>query len=395
MFDNARPKRILIFSLAYLPFVGGAELAVKEITDRIEPGDVEFDMVTLRFERALPRVERVGNVTVHRLGFARRGVTINDTFRFPLSLNKILFPFFAASQALRLYRSRRYSALWAIMANQAGFAALFFTWLRPRVPFVLTLQEGDPIAHILRRVGILRPLFKQIFRRAAVVTAISNYLADFAREMGTRGRVEVIPNGVDVHRFQTSNLRLQNERTQAYCNIRADEKIVITVSRLVHKNGVDTLIEAMRFLPENVTLFVLGTGPLENKLKANSYKLKARIKFLGHIDHSELPHYLALADVFCRPSRSEGMGSAFIEAMAAGVPVVATAVGGIPDFLRHEETGLFAEVDNPESVATNITRLLEDRALCERIISNARKIVEARYDWDMITIEMVRAFFRA
>ncbi|MDP3735605.1 MAG: glycosyltransferase [bacterium] len=403
--DNSAPKRILIFSLAYLPFVGGAELAVKEVTDRIAPGEIEFDLVTLRFDGALSCVERVGNVTVHRLGFARRGATINDTFRFPLSLNKILFPFLATWKAFRLYGTRRYSAAWAIMANQAGFAVLFFTWLCPRVPFVLTLQEGDPIEHILRRVGVMRPLFRQIFRRAAVVTAISKYLAEFAREMGARGKVEVIPNGVDLRNFQFSIFNFQSisndsifkhagpNTLRGRLGLADDDRVVITVSRLVEKNGVDTLIEAMRFLPENVKLLILGAGPLEELLKAKSYKLKARVKFLGHVNHANLPEYLWLADVFCRPSRSEGMGSAFIEAMAAGVPVVATRVGGIPDFLRDEETGLFAEVDNPESVAAQIARLLKDYELCERIRVSAREVAE-RYDWNTIASEMAtRAFF--
>lgn len=401
MFDNARQKqkRVLIFSLAYVPFVGGAELAVKEITGHVSSSDIEFDLVTLRFDRLLPRTERVGNVTVHRIGFSRSGATINDTFHFPLSFNKVLFPFLAAWKAFLLHRSRRYDAAWAIMANQAGFAALFFSYLRPSVPFVLTLQEGDPIAHILLRVGVLRPLFRQIFRRAAVVTAISNYLADFARQMGATGRVEVIPNGVDVEKFQNTkhkfqtNLKFQILNFKQALGIGDDERVVVTVSRLVHKNGVDTLIEAMKFLPENAKLVIIGAGPLEESLKAKSNKLKARVHFLGHIDHTELPHYLALADVFCRPSRSEGMGSAFLEAMAVGVPVVATAVGGIPDFLCHEETGLFAEVDNSESVATQITRFLEDRSFREYIITNARAMVEKRYEWNRIAREMIaRAF---
>ena len=75
--DSPRPtsngvKRILIFSLAYTPYVGGAELSIKEITDRLDPAEYEFDMVTLRFDEKLPRAERVGNITVHRIGFTAR-----------------------------------------------------------------------------------------------------------------------------------------------------------------------------------------------------------------------------------------------------------------------------------------------------------------------------------
>ena len=71
-------KRILVFSLAYHPFVGGAEIAVKEITDRIGEGEITFDMITLRYDSRLPRVERVGNVMVHRIGFTRRAPSPAD-----------------------------------------------------------------------------------------------------------------------------------------------------------------------------------------------------------------------------------------------------------------------------------------------------------------------------
>ncbi|MEK7494227.1 MAG: hypothetical protein AAB630_03680, partial [Patescibacteria group bacterium] len=75
-------KRILIFSLAYLPYAGGAELALQQITDRI--GDIEFDLIALRFDRNLPRVERIGNITVYRVGFSKRRPTARELVRFPL-----------------------------------------------------------------------------------------------------------------------------------------------------------------------------------------------------------------------------------------------------------------------------------------------------------------------
>src|SRR3989344_6357444 len=88
-------KKILIFSLAYYPnAVGGAEVAIKEKTDRMP--DIEFHMITLRFDSTLPLVEKVGNVLVHRIGFARPHPTMADLRKWPLHLNKYIFHFFAA-----------------------------------------------------------------------------------------------------------------------------------------------------------------------------------------------------------------------------------------------------------------------------------------------------------
>ena len=84
-------KRILIFSTTYFPYVGGAELAVKEITDRISY--IDFDMITLRFDKNLPIFERIGNINVYRVGFSKYGATDQDLISWPLKLNKYLFPF--------------------------------------------------------------------------------------------------------------------------------------------------------------------------------------------------------------------------------------------------------------------------------------------------------------
>src|SRR3989338_11038802 len=175
-------KRILIFSLAYHPMVGGAEIAVKEITDRIP--DIEFDMITMRFDKIdLPK-EKIGNCTIYRI-----------------STSKNLYPFKALFLGIKLHKSKSYDAIWAIMANWAGFAALFFKFRFPQVSYVLTLQEGDPLSYIKRKVWFIYPLFRHIFLRADVIQTISKYLADWARDMGYKGRVEVIPNGVDVKKF--------------------------------------------------------------------------------------------------------------------------------------------------------------------------------------------------
>src|SRR4051812_3880793 len=125
-------KRILIFSFAYHPVSGGAEVAVKQITDRID--DIEFDMITLRFDKAHPDVEQIGNVHVYRI-----------------DSSKLLFPMEASMFGKKLHGEKPYDAIWSIMAAYAGFASLFFKFSFPRVPYILTLQEGDPIEYIKRR----------------------------------------------------------------------------------------------------------------------------------------------------------------------------------------------------------------------------------------------------
>ena len=153
-------------------------------------------------------------------------------------------------------------------------------------------------------------------------------------------------------------------------------------------------------------LLVLGVGYQENELRALATKLgvSRRVQFLGHVPHVEMPKYLHISDVFIRPALSEGFGNSFIEAMAAGIPVIATPVGGIVDFLTSPEdakesekvkgpffakkaTGLFCEVTNPASIAAQVKRL-EDRTLRDTLVVNAKAMVTAKYDWSNITEQM-------
>jgi glycosyltransferase involved in cell wall biosynthesis len=105
-----------------------------------------------------------------------------------------------------------------------------------------------------------------------------------------------------------------------------------------------------------------------------------------------MPQYLHISNIFIRPSRSEGLGNSFLEAMAAGIPVIATPVGGIPDFLKDGETGLFCEVDNPRSIAQKVEKLLKDKESREYIVKNARKMVEEKYQWEAIAERMKEIF---
>lgn len=360
MSNPATPARILIFSVAYHPVEGGAEIATKEITSRL-PG-IEFDMITLRHADAHAASERVGNVDVHRI---RAG--------------KVSFPFKAARLARRLHRTRRYDAVWAIMAAHAGAAAWLFRRRAPEVGYVLTLQEGHPIEYMERRSRLVRPLLRRVMSTPDVVQAISTYLVRYARAMGFTGRVEVVPNGVDAEAFRdTGPLRSRAGLT------------LITTSRLVEKNAVGDIIDALALLPADARLVVIGVGPLEADLRARAAAqgVQERVEFRGHVPHAEIPHHLHHADIFVRPSISEGFGNSFIEAMAAGLPVIATPVGGIVDFVRDGETGVFCEVGNPRSLADQVMRLQADPVLRAALRVNGERLARERYTWDLVAAAM-------
>ncbi|MEK7148383.1 MAG: glycosyltransferase family 4 protein [Patescibacteria group bacterium] len=396
-------KRILIFSLAYYPdVVSGAEVAIKEITDRISPEDIVFDMVTLRFDSALPKFERMGNVNVYRIGFTRMHPEIADLVKFPLALNKYFFPILGFLKARKLHKKNHYDSVWAMMANYAGFAALFFKMRYPRIRFLLTLQESDPITYINHRVRFVYPLFRRIFSHADFVQTISHYLAGFARNMGYVGPLEVVPNAVNVSHFAQEYPEKELSILKHRLGKKDGDFFLITTSRMVSKNAVDEVIRALPLLPSEVKFLILGIGPDEAMLRklAKEKGVGDRVQFLGQVLHNEMPRYLKVSDVFIRPSRSEGLGNSFLEAMAAGVSVIATPVGGIPDFLfdpeqnpDHEPTGLFANINDPASIAMQIERLRSDPTLRNRLFVNGRTLVAEKYDWSLIARNMKERVF--
>ncbi len=350
---------------------------MKEVTDRLPHW--EFHLVCASLSRGLPRNEKIGNVYVHRVGLG-------------FSFDKYLLPILGLIRAWRLERSGEFFALWSLMASYGGFASLLYSYVHPRVPFLLTLQEGDPLDHYAKRVGVLGVFHRAIFRRAKRVQAISAFLAAWSKQMGFKGEPIVIPNGVHIAHFSQPILSDVRNSIRGEWGVRAGEHVLITTSRLSKKNGIDTVIQALPLIDPSWKFVIVGEGEDRPKLEGliQQLNLSDRVVMLGLRSHDELPKLLGSADVFIRASRSEGLGNSFLEAMAAGLPIIGTPVGGIPDFLKDGETGVFCEADNPESIAKAV-QMLEDQERRRRIIQKGIACVQGRYEWSVIakTIESI------
>lgn len=398
-------KKVLIFSLAYYPkYIGGAEVAIKEITDRISREEIEFHMVTLRFDSTLPKIEQIGNVLVHRIGFTTRTPSMVDLKKFPLAINKFLFQVLAPFYALSLHKRYRYDALWAMMAHATGIAAGIFTMLVPHITYVLTLQEGDPPKYIERLAWPVWPLFKRAFTRADTVQVISTFLGQWATQMGYKGEPVVIPNGVNIQHFSENFSSEVITKTEEELGKESGDVFLITTSRLVHKNGIDTVIQSLALLPEEIKFIIFGIGPDEEKLKklANTLGVSERVQFRGQALHKDIPRYLRASDIFIRPSRSEGMGNSFVEAFVAGIPVIATQEGGLSDFLfdakknpEKQTTGWAVAKDSTKEIRDAVMDIIQNKDVVQDVLKNARSLATRKYDWDLVASSMKSLIFKA
>jgi len=263
---------------------------------------------------------------------------------------------------------------------------------QPHVPYLLTLQSGDPDEFINKRTWFWKKTYAKIYTKADKIIAISSWLRDRAKRYGHAGEISVVPNGVDVSNFSGALMR-RDERAfiRKSWGLAEKEFVVATASRLVHKNAVDVLIASLGHLPENVKLVIAGAGTGEEQLKAQAQLFQGRVVFLGEMPHTDLPRVLKACDVFCRPSRSEGLGNAFIEARATGLPVIGTAVGGINDLI---EAGIVEACEGTaEGVAEKIKEVM-DRPKTRKGNAEVRELIKKQYNWDYIAAQYQEQYQR-
>jgi len=368
-------QKILIFSLDYFPRIGGAEIAIREICRRSP--DFSYILITSLKDSTLPRQELIGNVWVIRVGFGLA------------ALDKYCLPLFGWWRGLKEQRREKLALVWGVMANTAGLAALFLKLTHPQIPYLLTLQEGDPPEYYWRRVWFWYPLYRLIYQKADHIQVISNYLKAWPTTHGYQGAVDVIPNGVDLKNFM-GNL---------FEKLPDSDPVVITSSRLAYKNGIDILIRAVALLKaqgHGLKALVVGDGPERKSLEklAADLGITNELTFFGRVPYEYVPQFLERAAVFVRPSRSEGLGNSFLEAMAMGLTVVGTPVGGIPDFLQDGVTGFLVEPNSPAALAEKLRWIFANRALAAAAARNGQKLVQENYSWDKAAAAMTAAFQR-
>ena len=371
-------KKIVVFTTSYFPFVGGAEIAIREVARRL-CDSYDFIIITSRQKRGLAVKEIVPEGIILRVGF---GGAL-DKWIFPLAGFFVLCKLAVAGHIPKPWShvSRHNLLIWGIDISQGSLAACVIKVFFPGIAFVFTIQYGNDERLLdTGRMGAVAMAFRRMLASADGVTAISSYLFRAAQIRGFAGFGKIIPNGVDTSVFAFHQLKHHEKDMR---------RVVITTSRLEHKNGIDVLIrsiaEVKKIWPQ-IACYILGEGSEKESLRrlVKELTLEREINFLGTIAYGGIPFYLMKADVFARPSRSEGMGNSFVEALAAGVPIIGTSVGGIPDIINEGRTGLFCKVDDAHDLAQKILLLLDNNDLASRIGENGRRLVEEKFSWSAI-----------
>jgi glycosyltransferase involved in cell wall biosynthesis len=265
---------------------------------------------------------------------------------------------------------------------------------KKNVPFVLT-YHGDwqeSFGGFIRRTALSvynRYLLDKLLSRADVIISPSEHYIDESRFLGKyRDKISVIPNGIEIEDFDIS---LSKEECKEKLGLPPNKNMILFVGNLTPYKGPDVLVKAMPMIIEEVPdaeLMFVGGGKMRTDMEELSKKLGVEnyIKFAGFVEERLKPLYYRAADVFCLPSTmsTESFGIVNLEAMACGVPIVASKIGGIPDVVKDGENGLLVPPKDPEVLADAIIYLLENRDVSEKMGKNAKKKVED-YSWTKIT----------
>jgi glycosyltransferase involved in cell wall biosynthesis len=202
--------------------------------------------------------------------------------------------------------------------------------------------------------------------------AVSRHVAGRLRDrLGvSEAKITVIPNAVEARAPQP-----RDDALRARLDGRGDRALVLTVARLEAQKGITHLLDAAATLPD-VAFAIAGEGPERERLaaKAASLGVAERVRWFGHRD--DVPSLLAAADLFVLPSLNEGLPLAAMEAMLAGVPIVATDAGGTGEIVRDGVTGLLVPPGDPRALSESIRALLSDRAHAARLAAAGRELIE-------------------
>lgn len=207
-------------------------------------------------------------------------------------------------------------------------------------------------------------------------------------------KVIVVPNGVDLEKFKP----LGKENVRNLLNLPVNKNIVLFVGALRTIKGVDFLIEAAKnFVNTNTELYLVGRDDgLRKKLLKMAQELRITdfVKFVGPINHDDIPLWISASDILVLPSLSEGRPNVVLEALACEVPVVATDVGGIPELMIDGETGYLVPAKDSRELSKKVNKLLEDVNLREKMGKLGRKsIIERGLTWEAHAKKTVDIFF--
>jgi glycosyltransferase involved in cell wall biosynthesis len=363
--------RILIINSEYPPIGGGAGNASENLAKRFVALHQDVAVMTVNFNN-MPGDSIENQIRVIRIKSLRQRQDRSGPFE------QVIFMAAGSIGGLKLLRKWRPDVVLAFFGVPGG-AVAWLIKLLAGIPYLVSLRGGDvpgfrpyDFAFYHRLIG---PLLHKVWKDAGGVVANSQGLKELAASFDKKVDIDIVPNGVDVRRFVLNN------------NRDWDKPRLLWVGRLVYQKGLDIFFNALgelSFLPWTLTL--VGDGPQRYDLEqiASKREIADRIEFLGWLPREELPRHYKDSNLFVFPSRHEGMPNSVLEAMASGLPVIASNIAGNEELVIPGKTGLLVPPGDTNALKDALLELLSDPVRRKQLGTAARERVENHYTWDQV-----------
>jgi len=234
---------------------------------------------------------------------------------------------------------------------------------------------------------IRRFIQKRVAKTANLIIVPSEYLKSIVKQWGIdKDKIKVIYNAVSLPKIEASKQEARAKLNPHYkkfgVGVNLSGTILISVGRLVPWKGFDALIEIMPDLIKQIPdlkLLIIGEGPEKKNysLLVTRYGLQDNVFLLGKLPHNELLLYLRAADIFVLNTGYEGLPHQILEAMAAGLPVITTNIGGNPEIINHNKNGLLVKYNDKEQLRAAILKLIQNQDLQRQLVNNAKDSLQA------------------
>jgi glycosyltransferase involved in cell wall biosynthesis len=284
----------------------------------------------------------------------------------------LLINFFIA--ALRsISKTQLIHAFW----SASGIIALAVRIFRPR-PVVITLWGSDKL---ITQIPILSKPIIRVLNTADAIVCENNNLKTFLVSKGLNSKIiTLIRNGINFDYFQPGD----SIKARKYLGLKNDQLILLSIGSLNKNKNHTLLINAFSEIvtsKSSLHLYIIGKGEEQVGLKKQIKKLKLeqKITLLGLLDHKSISEWMKAADIFILPSRNEGTPNSLLEAMASGLPVIASQVGGIPELIQENIEGLLFKSDSKDDLKEKLNKLIKDNQLQELLGKNAQKKIATHY----------------
>lgn len=336
-------RKVLIITEGYYPYIGGLEKLVTEIAEGLYN--------TNKYEVVVLTTSREKNVLYTKI---RNGITI-----YYVSLNKkhgkvtLFKELYIIRKLMKKILLQQFDF---ISVQYLGYLSAIFYTLKVNIPFSVSIHGDDVMQN---RFWLIRSIQKKIILESCALISNSYYLAKRLEnniKISLDDKLNVVWNGIHIEDYQSDKILAENE-------------IIVSFGRFVYKKGFDVLIRAFSIVVKdhpNAKLFFAGDGVEKEKCihLSENLGLKDNIFFLGELSGNAIRQLLLKGRIFVCPSREEAFGIVVLEAMAMGIPVVATDSGGVREIIGNNKYGYLVPVENEKEIANKISFLLDDYKKC-------------------------------